>query len=721
MSNNDLYSYKLGDDPAEQPAQINSEHLGPAVNIPFARHQSPSRAAMATGYAGQSIVPHKGMPPVVTAGMEDAYTQFTFMITMERDGEVVSIYYKNRPGDIRNAIIIFVGETVAGEPILFHLETEPCSIKTPTFGFTYVWTKLSEKIRVGARFNKGDCFAHSPSICYEMGYPAWHGAVTPRVLMISDLATGEDSIKFCAEALEMYSFDLFNTTVVNVGTTQIPLNLYGDKDTYKAFPNPGETVRDDGIVFAMRTIENAATSPPGLVGRALTKPDLISDVCFNATPGAEVISVVVLHDDNEPTPFPKAEVQLYAHFESRKNWMEQLYQRCETYKKQNERAGRTTHYSEALSQLLTNCYAVVHRRAIRSEETGVGAIVLINKHSRVAPYRVVIVVREKATPGRGFKFSDRSGSKGVQGFDIVPRAEMPFDDYGRHVDVMVSTNSTVNRQNPNRDFEHFVGGVAEKITRVVLERLNADLIDRSHIDKVRAHLRGVDPALIEELSEWIMEGYAMANSTTREIKNSGAYPSNYGDKLELVASVVRFGASVVVKHDDPRETKDIMAALDSSPYSPERFNLRWRDKEGKIHRYDRPMLVAPMQVNLLNKLPREGNAQSTSPRTPHDSPSGTRRQDLPRKPIRVNGSRTIAESEGRMTTSMAPLVSAYTFNLSHSWDASAAYVKVALHSRTPSNMGSPLKEQELGKTRVAGVLKHILNIYGIALTHIPDE
>lgn len=719
----DMYSYESGDDCDAQPNQLSAEYFGPAALIPFPAHQSPSRAAMSTAYMGQRLITINSKAPVVSTGLDDAYCKYTFRIDMERDGTVVAIYYKTPENDIKNAYILFQSSGNNGEFELFIVETEHCSIKTPTFGFTYVFTDLIKRVRPGVMFRKGDVFAHSPSINTELGYEADHSAVTPRTLMVSDPATGEDSIKFCKEALEEYKFHMFATITVNTTTNQVPLNLYGDDEVYKSWPNVGEKVRDDGIIFAVRTVDNVALAPQALGHRALKTPDLIFDTCYNAPPGSEVISVNVLHDDTDPTPFPHAESQLLAYHNIKYAWMKQLYDRCMNYRRDAERGGLRVSFSPELNQLLTYCYAVVYRKQIRSDDNNPSSVVLINKHTKVAPFRIVFTIRHEVVPGRGFKFSDRSGSKGVQGFEIVPRSQMPFDENGRYVDVIVSANSTVNRQNPNRDFEHYIGAVAEKIEQRVISDVTSRMgqVDRSHISKTRALVARMGDEEVMTLTDWIMGGYAIVNSDIAKLYERGVYPNSIAQRRELLACVIRFGATCVVKHDEPRDTKAIIADIEESIYRPQRHFLQWRDANGKLHRYEREMLVAPLLMHLLYKLPNEGNAQSSSVRTPHDTPAGTRRPDLVRKPGRFTGSRGLGESENRMALNMAQHGPALLFNLSHSSQACRTFVGRVLSSERPTALVDPLSDVPLGETRIHGVVGHIFSVFGIELRYINNE
>lgn len=72
----------------------------------------------------------------------------------------------------------------------------------------------------------------------------------------------------------------------------------------------------------------------------------------------------------------------------------------------------------------------------------------------------VVLVKSQKPAQSGDKISGRHGNKGVT--NVLPDHEMPVDEQGRPVDMVISSLGTISRANPSAIFEAYLGKIAEK-------------------------------------------------------------------------------------------------------------------------------------------------------------------------------------------------------------------------------------------------------------------
>ena len=66
------------------------------------------------------------------------------------------------------------------------------------------------------------------------------------------LETAEDGIIISKSLANKLKYHIVETLSIEFGSENIPLNMYGDINNVKLFPEIGETIRDDAIVMATR-------------------------------------------------------------------------------------------------------------------------------------------------------------------------------------------------------------------------------------------------------------------------------------------------------------------------------------------------------------------------------------------------------------------------------------------------------------------------------------
>jgi len=254
---------------------------------------------MATTMAGQAVVPkHSDLPRILT-GFEKQMAEFTFSVRAPEDLVIVAMVSKYQRGMGESVIQFNPLTTVIYRSVetyrfgCFHIPTYQNQIDRvhETFSFRYQLTKLGESLHPKMRLHRGDLIAHSPNHRHG-GYGT---GLSTSVVYMATPYTIEDGFEVSRSFVERASPIATGVRRAEFGRRYYPLNMYPNPNhpgKYMPFPNIGDRIRDDGIVFALRK------NDPYLAGLEMTNRSL-QDIDFKhdrieyGEPGAVVVDVTV--------------------------------------------------------------------------------------------------------------------------------------------------------------------------------------------------------------------------------------------------------------------------------------------------------------------------------------------------------------------------------------------------------------------------------------------
>jgi hypothetical protein len=166
------------------------------------------------------------------------------------------------------------------------------------FGYPLKYKPAYNKISPGATFRAGEIFADSPAVDSDGDYNFGH---TLNMAFMSHPGASDDGIVICEDVLDRLKFKVYEKRSIEFGGSYYPLNVYGDKDNYKPFPDIGEVVRGDGLLMALRSYD-VSSYPSDIdiystmeVNHIFDKPIYCRDF------GGRVIDIRVTTDDVECT------------------------------------------------------------------------------------------------------------------------------------------------------------------------------------------------------------------------------------------------------------------------------------------------------------------------------------------------------------------------------------------------------------------------------------
>jgi len=271
--------------------------------------------------------------------------------------------------------------------------------------------------------------------------------VNANVAFITMLEGTEDCIPISQSLADRLSPKSIETRTISPGLKKYPLNLYGDDEQYRIFPDIGDVVNPDGILCAFRPIRKFSAMSD-LSPEKLMKINHIFDQKVYAQPGAKVVDVEVYMDCRNDLPASAYE-QAKMYHDSRLSYWREIVNVYEKVKGLTVSPKLNTLVTRAMGRLLANKQPV----------PGMGTrskVMLVDKYNPVILH-IEITLASQVIVNKGHKTSGREGAKGV--IIVVPDEEMPIDAQGFRADMCIDPISPLKRTNESQLFEQYINRV----------------------------------------------------------------------------------------------------------------------------------------------------------------------------------------------------------------------------------------------------------------------
>lgn len=280
----------------------NSAHIeliGTTTGInPFVVCNSAPRVNMDAAHIGQMMVLPLAEKNRISSGVEREYGKYTFKIKIPDNVgpvKVMDIIPKYPKGGGRQNFALNSETLIIYESIETHevgvVEVKNFHINHKEAGFHYVQTDSLKYLQIGDVLAPGTVLAHSPQVKPNGD---WHFGLDAYTIMGSFPSIVEDGIGVTEDFCRRAGSVGFSKRIVEWGLDLFPLNLYGDENNYKPFPDIGQRIRDDGLVFALRRFQ-PGTYAATMSVKSLMTPDYTFDQLTFGTPGALVEDIEVWH------------------------------------------------------------------------------------------------------------------------------------------------------------------------------------------------------------------------------------------------------------------------------------------------------------------------------------------------------------------------------------------------------------------------------------------
>ena len=394
--------------------ELKPEFVGITGLNPFVAHDSSSRSTMFSNHFSQRLAIADPDEKCVQSGLEKEISKYTFSISMPENGRIINII-ERYPRGIGEDSLSLNPETVVIYEIDETKEIDYFTIPNfasyhQFFGFKYVFKEGINKIRPDAFIAKGTIFADSNSVSENGGFKY---GINLNVAFMSVPAVSDDGLVISKDVLDRLKFPIYETRIVEFGSKNFPLNIYGSKDKYKPFPDIGEYINDtrgDGILMMLREYDSKL-APVDLSIYDTMEPDFVFDKAIYVRGGAgRVIDIKVISNNSRVKQLPD---EVCSHIEKyKKAYLEFHKEIIKTeerlrYDYKRKYGENKLNVTPKLHNLLVESLAILNYNETKLKQP----LNLFYRQTPIDEYMIEFTIEYNIKPNIGFKLTDEHGKK----------------------------------------------------------------------------------------------------------------------------------------------------------------------------------------------------------------------------------------------------------------------------------------------------------------------
>lgn len=629
--------------------ELNPELLSlHALNFALDKNSS-ARNVMFGSHFSQRLVIDGATEKRIQTGVEQDLAKYTFNVKMPVDGQIVKVIHRypkrvDRDFIPQNPEILVIYEDNQTKALgCFSIPTYASFHQY--FGFKYDYKSTMNMLIPGKFIEKDTIFADSPSVSENGGYKY---GIELNMAFMSHPAVSEDGVLISRDVLDRLKFKVYETRVVEFGTSSFPLNLYGTLEEYKPFPEIGEEIRDDGILMMLRDY-NYDLTPVEMSKYDVMEPDFTFDkAIYVRGPKGKIVDIKVFRDSPDSNATPSGvmvNVEKYAR--ALNSYYKEIIETERTFAHERKKKFNDSRVNikPELHRLIVEGLAVTGETANKFQnERTLKSNPKLTKVFRKSPldeYRIEFVVEYEITPTSGFKLSGCYGDKGVICHVAEPE-EMPVDQNGTRADIIMDANSTFARMNIGRLYEHYFSAAAIEVSKNVRSYLD---ISKMPAPQAYKEIKRLDKNLVHQVYNYLMGFYELISQKQYEFFMS----LSEDEKYEHLASVIESGSYIFYPTDNQKDMVDVVRQIEKHPeYKPLYGPVSYVGFSGRKTVTEEPVRIAPLYMMVLEKITDDWSAVSSGKLQHFGILSPMTKSEKYAYPFRNSPVRTIGETEGRI-------------------------------------------------------------------------
>lgn len=620
----------------ENKNELHGSFLGSLSLNPWMGHSSSSRNQMVGSHLGSTLTIKGSTTRRFLTGYEREYGKYTFSKKAPCDMTIIRIFKRYREtygvgGIAENPQTIILYENADTNQIgIIELENFHCVHKD--FGFRYVM-KPNVPLYVGAKIKSGTIIADSPNVTEHGDY---NYGLQLNVAFLSVPGVIEDGIIASESACRKMTTSAYGKRDCHWGKKKFPLNLYGDESNYKAFPDIGERVREDGLLFALRTFDDVL-APVKMTPKALRTVDFTYDTLIYADPGAKIVDIKVYCDQNAKVNTPVGmEVQADRYVNATTAFYNDIIEEYRRLKSARKNAGGL-HITPEFHQLVVEAFS-------DSGKSDNQRITRTLKGTPLDNYHVIITFETELVPGVGYKTTDLMGGKGVI-CKVVPDADMPVDSKGNRAELIMDGDSTIKRTNLGRFYEHAYNTFRREVEETVRGWFGIDIRQPSAAE-IKTAMMKTD--IVNSAFDYLKDFYGTLSPLMLEAIED---PKSKVTAHAHVESVLKDGIYVWLPTHNPKASPQIIRDLRAK--FPITFGpVTYRGQSGNVVETVSPVMIGSMYIILLDKTGTNPAAVSSAKLQHFGTPAKLTNNDKYSSPGRPTPTRIWGEAEIRAGASV---------------------------------------------------------------------
>ena len=623
----------------EIPNQMYRNLLGIASPNPWIDHNSASRLQMFTAHLGQKLVVEGMTERYCQTGMEQEFGKYTFAVEIPTDCQIIAIIPKYSPGigagSIQhNPLTIVVFEDERTKQIDYVALPLYKSYHSH-FGFPYKEQEAMRDVRVGNYLRAGTKLLDSPGVTPDGNYKY---GVELNVAFMSHPAVSEDGILMSESALKKFKFRTYETRVVEWGKRKFPLNLYGDENTYKPFPDIGEYIRDDSLLMVLRNYEPTLSVIRQNAQSCRNVNQIFDKRIYAEGVKGRIIDIRVDTNGDRRSDFTSMDQQLEKYIIEAKRFHNDI---IKLYRDIEKQRGDAIQVSPSFHQLVVEALAVVE------EDKG-----KISKFYRKAPlddYRVEFTIEYEIEPRIVNKFTTLDGGKGVV-VHTVPDEHMPVDDQGNRAEFVMDPNSRINRMNLGGLNELYINATSRDVGKRIRSSFGIERGDRHALQKVQAIFQK-EP----EKFQWAWDYLSMYYNIIAPRQYSWTIDGTMTDeeRVARLATICEDHVYLYVPPEHSPEYDKAIRKIENSPYKPFHSQVEYVGYSGKKVRTKSKVRIGSMYIIMLEKIGDDSSSVASGKFQHFGVLAKLTKEDKSSEPYRAQPIKGVGETEGRIFASYA--------------------------------------------------------------------
>lgn len=429
--------------------------------LTMANHLNSSRAFMFSNMLDQIVPLEETEIPYVHTGHEKLIGKYSCAIERAKSNyEVVSkiVKFPNSPNSIYTLVVY--DKTNDTYDVI---ERKPGEKLTETYGYKYA--NKMDKYEPGDKIKKDSVLYHSTS--YSEDGELWGYGKNALVIYTLDPMTIEDPIRFrkgFADSLVSIEYDVVR---IGLNDNDLLINLYGDRNNYKSFPDIGEHVKNATIAARRRITYSSALFD---LKESNMRKILSTDTPFYVPFAKDtIVDINVFCNNPEGINDAKYNTQIKYYYDCEIEYYKQIKDALEPIIETS-----SDNYTNKLSYLYSKVKDILDPE-VKWKDV----------NNRVFNNVIIeLLVEKRVGTVKGSKYAGRYGNKGVIS-SITPDEEMPVTEDGRVIDVVINLLGVGNRLNSGQLNEVELNFQAEEIRKMMesttdkytQERLLFDFLD----------------------------------------------------------------------------------------------------------------------------------------------------------------------------------------------------------------------------------------------------
>ena len=706
---------------------------------PFDGTVAASRKQMfGASHISQCLVFDRPTPRRVMTGAEIQYGRATFSTKVERDCKVLKIipFYNDKSIGVdairynpENMVIVEYADDGHGNPgEIDCIPMKEFFSNHQYFGFRYKNTEIGRNLRGGldgTELAAGDILQDSPSKRPDGNY--CYG-INLNVLFASMPEVAEDGIVISDEIVPWMKIRKYEKRTVAYGSTHFPINLYGDENNYKPFPDIGDYIRPDGLLMALRSY-NSAYSPVEMSVTASRKVNYVYDKRTYVPAGrGRVIDIRVTHDASRSPYAPNiCNEQALKYDRASRNFYREVFKQYTMMKANKPKQGsRGLKISHNFKNLIRHAYSVMQQESTTEEHK----VQQIYRASQMDDFTIEFVVEYEATPKEAYKMTDTWGGKGVV-VKVMPREDMPVDAKGNRVHIIMDGGATLSRQNLGRLYEQFFNACSRDLVKefcdlfqVPYPETHGQKLNMAEKMRVEAAFKGNDASGGEMRAKanaaWDRFMHYIETISPRQVEFYYNV-ARQGKRGEHMISLLEDGIYIFHPSDNDPELPDVIEEL-KTHFMPFMGPMTYRDNSGEKVTTIEPMLTGEVYFIMLEKTGDDWTAVPSGKLQSFGILSHINNQDKHASPWRQQSIRAWGETETAIVVSyMGTRVMAEIKDRNNNIDSHRFAVYNILRSDKPTDIAVLVDRDKipLGAEKPLELVKHLALCNGWKFTFTP--